>query len=94
VSSNIRLVLVTIGVVLLPFVLWALYSIDPLVPLLWFFVHQIYYMPFSILGAPFFRSDSEVGFWVLPLGRLLAGVCYALIVITIFTIVRQRHRKG
>lgn len=71
--------IVLAGLLLTPLILWALYNVDRQTGLIWLFLHQIYYAPLSWLGQPFFRKDSDVGFWVLPLGRLLTGVVYSLL---------------
>jgi hypothetical protein len=65
--------------------------------LIWFFLHQLYYAPFGTwIHEPFFDPDSEVGFWVQPMGRILAAVAYvfALLVLraAVLSVVGWRRR--
>jgi hypothetical protein len=86
--------IVLAGFLLLPLILWALYNVDRQAGLIWFFLHQIYYAPLSWLGQPFFHNDSEVGFWVLPLGRLLTAVVYALLGCLMLKAIRFLRHKS
>ena len=66
----------------LPAALYALSVWDGNRGLIWFWLHQIYYMPFGAwLGQPFFAPDAEVYFWARPLGRVVAAVGYAAILV-------------
>lgn len=48
--------------------------------LIWFYLQQLYYWPIgSWLKEPFFRPDSEIGFFVKPLGRIITACIYLLI---------------
>lgn len=48
--------------------------------LIWFFLHQLYYAPLGTwIREPFFVADSEVGFWVQPIGRVLTAMFYAAV---------------
>jgi hypothetical protein len=63
---------------MLPAGLFALYTTDTERGLLWLLLHQLYYAPFGTwIAEPFFTPDSDVGYWVRPLGRVLAAVFYA-----------------
>lgn len=64
-------------VTLLPFLLERLAWLMPNIALVWFLPHQLYYLPLSGLGEPFFIADSDVGFWVQWPGRILTAVVYA-----------------
>jgi len=71
-----KLAIITVCVTLFPFVLELLTWLTPDIGLIWFFFHQLYYLPLSEVGQPFFVPDSEVGFWVQWPGRVLAVVVY------------------
>jgi hypothetical protein len=71
------------AVVVFPFALAALIHWDEMRGLVWFLLHQAYYAPLSWLGEPFFRADSEVSFWVLPAGRVLAAAVYPGLLIAV-----------
>jgi hypothetical protein len=71
-----KLVIVAICVTLFPFVFELLTRLTPDIGLIWFLPHQLYYLPLSEIGEPFFVPDSEVGFWVQWPGPVLAVVVY------------------
>lgn len=78
-TDKIFLVCIVVWLVL-PAGLVLLYSFDSGRGLIWFFLHQLYYAPFGTwLHEPFFAPDSEVGFWVQPLGRILSAAAYAFL---------------
>jgi len=58
--------------------------------MIWLLVHQIYYLPLSWLGVPFFIPDSDMSFVVSPVGRLFVAVFYVLVFIAIFKILKKR----
>jgi hypothetical protein len=62
--------------------------------LIWFVLHQVYYLPFSWLGPPLFGPDPEVGFWVEPTGRALALFVYVLLFYVVVRIVDRRKLAG
>jgi hypothetical protein len=61
--------------------------------LIWFMLHQVYYLPFSWLGPPLFTPDPEVGFWVQPTGRALAVFVYVLLFYVVVRIVDRRATR-
>ncbi len=65
-----------IALIAYPFGMQWLTDLDRPRGLLWFYLHQLYYTPVAWVGNPFFVPDSEVGFWVQPLGRMLTTVLY------------------
>ena len=90
-----KLVISTVCVTLLPFVLELLTWLMPDIGLIWFFPHQLYYLPLSEIGEPFFVPDSEVGFWVQWPGRVLAVVVYGGgLVLLAWALSRWRARNG
>ena len=74
-----KIFLVFVGLwLMLPAGLFALYTTDTERGLLWLLLHQLYYAPFGTwIAEPFFTPDSDVGYWVRPLGRALAAAFYA-----------------
>ena len=62
--------------------------------LIWFMLHQIYYLPFSWLGAPLFEPDPEVGFRVQPTGRALAVFFYVLLFYVVVRVVDRRAARS
>jgi hypothetical protein len=63
--------------------------------LIWFYAHQLYYLPIgSWLGEPFFRPDSEVWFFVKPLGRILTPMIYLAILYGLIVASRRRVVKA
>src|SRR5262247_713877 len=58
---------------------------------IWSTLHRIYYLPFSWVGPPLFRSDSEVGLVVQPTGRAFAVFFYVLLFYVVVRIV-DRHK--
>jgi hypothetical protein len=44
----------------------------------WLTLHQVYYLPFSWVGAPLFAADPDGGFVVQPTGRAFAAFFYVL----------------
>jgi hypothetical protein len=81
------------AVVALPFILDALMRWVEMHALAWFLPHQLYYLPLSWLGEPFFRPDSEVSFWVTLSGRVLAAVVYSGLLIGIRWLWRRRKTE-
>ena len=74
------LVIASVWLLVLPAALFGLYSIDDETGLIWLFLHQLYYAPFGTwLRQLFFVPDSDVGFWVQPIGRVLTAASYALV---------------
>ncbi|WP_445367425.1 hypothetical protein ACH5Y9_20715 [Methylomonas sp. BW4-1] len=63
-----------------PFGMQWLADLDQARGLLWFYLHQLYYVPVAWIGPPLVVPDSEVGFWVQPSGRMLAAVLYLALV--------------
>ena len=59
--------------------------------LIWFMLHQIYYLPLSWLGSPLFEPDSEVGFSVQPTGRALTLFVYVLVFYIVVRILDRRR---
>ena len=58
--------------------------------LIWFILHQIYYLPLgSWMGEPFFFPDSEMMFKVSMIGRVTTGLIY---IVMIFFL-RSKYRK-
>jgi hypothetical protein len=79
----------------LPAALFGLYSMGVEGGLIWFFLHQLYYAPLGTwLDEPFFLPDSEVGFWVQPIGRVLTAVFYAGLLVGGRAAVLSRNRNG
>ncbi|MCQ8106419.1 hypothetical protein NP590_20135 [Methylomonas sp. SURF-2] len=67
-------------IILWPIVFNILEHFDPNRGLIWFYLQQLYYWPLgSWLKEPFFQPDSEVGFFVKPLGRIATASIYLLI---------------
>ncbi|MFV1985251.1 MAG: hypothetical protein ACC657_17010 [Thiohalomonadales bacterium] len=64
-------------IIAIPFVSWSIFTFSSweLVP---FIIQQIYYIPLSWLGKPFFLPSQEVGFWVTGYGRGLGVIIYSL----------------
>jgi hypothetical protein len=90
-----KVVIVAGCVILLPFVLELLIRLTPSIGLIWFLPHQLYYLPLSEIGEPFFIADSEVGFWVQWPGRVLAVVVYGgCLVLLVWAYARWRGRNG
>jgi hypothetical protein len=88
-----KLVIIVVCVTILPFLLELLTQLTPDIGLIWFFAHQLYYLPLSEIGEPFFIPDSEVGFWVQWPGRLLAMIVYgAGVVLLVRAYARWRTR--
>lgn len=66
----------------IPFVLDLLCKIDSSRGLIWFFMHQLYYVPLgSWVGKPFFTPDSEVYYFVNWPGRILTAVFYVVVLV-------------
>jgi hypothetical protein len=92
--ENRRIVLI-LGVVLLwPLVFYVLMKAAPGLGMIWLLAFQLYYLPFgSWLREPFFTSDSELSFTVLPLGMGLAAICYAAFVLAVVLFMRRSKEK-
>ena len=67
-------------VVVFPFVFDFLRHVDDTRGLIWFGIHQLYYLPLGAwIKEPLFNPDSEVGFFVMPLGQILTPIVYLLL---------------
>ncbi len=90
-----RLFLVLAGLwLVLPAGLFALYTLDTARGLIWLLLHQLYYAPFGTwLEEPFFTPDTDVSYWVQPLGRVLTATCYAAVLLGGRAVVRKVTRK-
>jgi hypothetical protein len=62
--------------------------------LIWLLLHQLYYYPFGCwVREPFFEVDSEIGFNVLILGRILTGFVYVAVTVIFRSVTRKFFRK-
>lgn len=77
-SLNRNQVIFLATIIILPFVLSVLSKLDSDRGLIWFVLHQLYYLPLSWVGESFFQPDSEVGYFVKTSGRMLVAFIYAL----------------
>jgi hypothetical protein len=91
--SRSRIVVVLV-VVLWPFFFDWLAQVNINGPgLIWFLLHQLYYVPLSWVGPPFFVPDPEVQFFVQTSGRLLAAVVYVGLFLGIVMLVDSRRSR-
>jgi len=78
---NYRWVLISSLLLVFPFIFLGLMNIDGERGLIWLLIHQMYYLPLSWIGEPFFKFDSEVSFFVSYLGRIFTAVFYLLLIL-------------
>ena len=57
---------------------------------IWLTLQQIYYLPFSWVGAPLFEADADGGISVQPTGRAFAAFFYVLWFYVIIRIIDRR----
>ena len=91
-AVNSHRMLILSFVLVFPFIFLGLMNLDGNRGLVWFFIHQMYYLPLSWIGEPFFQLDSEVSFFVSYLGRIFTAVCYLLLII-ILTKINSRIKS-
>ena len=86
--------LVIFIILILPFVLNFFSYLDTSRGLIWFFAQQIYYVPISWIGEPFFIKDSETMFVVKPLGKIITFFVYLTVIVAFHKIVvKIRNQK-
>jgi hypothetical protein len=61
--------------------------------LIWFVLHQIYYLPLSWVGPPFFVADSEVQFFVQWPARMLTALIYGLLFWAVALVLDRRSKR-
>jgi hypothetical protein len=76
-----------------PFLLQWLSKIDTDRGILWLFIHQLYYLPFSWLDKPFYAPDSDIGYWVRLPARILAALVYATLFVRLKIFFSNREQK-
>ena len=81
--------------VALPFLLKAVWKVDPSIATVPYLAYQIYYSPMALwLGEPFFGHDDELGIIVRYIGAIVTTVAYGMIFISIWKMYnRTRNRK-
>ena len=85
---SLKYILLTI-LIIFPFIFLLLMEVADNIGMIWLFFHQIYYLPLSWMSEPFFRTDSDIGFFVLPLGRLITAIFYFLSWLLIYRIIHK-----
>ena len=82
-------------IVFWPAVFYALECIDSDRGLIWFYLQQLYYWPIgSWLKEPFFQYDSEIGFLVKPMGRVITAFAYSLVLLCVVAFTERIGRQG
>src|SRR5690242_2696297 len=74
--------------------IWALGLSDRAHGLLWLVSNQLYYQPYSWLGAPYFVYESDIGFWVQWPGRIVAAIAYTGLFFLVATVVDRRRARS
>ena len=93
-TMHIRGVVISI-IIFFPLLMEILKDLDDSRGMIWFLLHQIYYLPIgSWLGEPFFMPDSEVSFWVLMPGRILMPIIYLVVYFGLLKLIITTRTKG
>jgi hypothetical protein len=91
---NLKLGFILISILILPIFLDVASDLDENRGLIWFALHQLYYLPFGVwIGEPLFVSDNEIMFKVLPLGRIVVAILNCTLFFTIIKIFKSIGNK-